>query len=54
MMAIRAEAKTKQQREDPFDKSRKRAGSRSRTGRPDGLTCSEAEADAILSEGEST
>ncbi len=35
-------------------KSRKRVGARTAQGADDGLTCSEAQVEALLSEGEST
>jgi hypothetical protein len=54
MMAISSKAKGEQRKDDLFDKSLKRAGSRSHARGVDGLTCSEAQVDAILSEGEST
>jgi hypothetical protein len=54
MMARRSEVEVEQGKDDVFDKSLKRAGSRSHVRRGDGLTCSEPQVDAILSEGEST
>ena len=43
-----------QRRDDLFDESLKRRGPRLPQRGVDGLTCSEAEVDALLSEGEST
>ena len=60
MMTITPEAETireimqEQRKDDPFGELPKHAGARSRTRKVDGLTCSEAQIEAILSEGEST
>ncbi len=54
MMAISSEAEAEQPKDHLFNKSLKRAGSRSPRRGVEGLTCSEAEVDALLSDGEST
>ena len=54
MMPIRLEVEAEQRKDDVFDKSLKRVGSRLPARGATGLTCSEAQVDAILSEGEST
>ena len=60
MMSITPEAEKireimqEQPRTDLIDELPKHTGARSRTRSGDGLTCSEAQIEAILSEGEST
>ena len=60
MIAITSEAEAmeeimqKQRKDDLFNKSLKRPGSRLPTRGVEALTCSEAEVDALLSDGEST
>lgn len=41
-------------KDEPLDRPRNRTGARSYTRKADRLTCSEAQLEAILSEGEST
>lgn len=60
MMTIMPEAETlRELRQEPrqgdlFDTLLNQTGARSHTRKVDGLTCSEAQVEAILSEGEST
>jgi hypothetical protein len=53
MVAIRSQAETEQRKDTLFEESFKRMGTRSHTQGVGALTCTEAQVDAILSEGES-
>jgi hypothetical protein len=54
MKPVTSEAESGTLKDEAFAKSLKRGPSRSRSHPVDGLTCGEAQVDAILSEGEST
>jgi hypothetical protein len=53
MVAIRSQTETEQRKDTLFDESLKRTGAGSHTQGVGVLTCTEAQVDAILSEGES-